>query len=725
MVAGDLLRSSSQPWLHSDGRAALRIITPLPVLAVVWWIYSLRLGYSVWLSLLCYAIINLMLIGLMRREWFQQHSRDRLYLLRTLAWSDGLVALFLLVQAGPVSGVVPVIFFLFTLKVLCYQRSFQWMMLVPTLLGPCYLAALTFAPASGQPHSSITWSSFATLLVGSAAYSTIMLGTAIRRQREQKRALQQFGVERTTYEARITELNSVTNDLRARIRSQQALEESLRVITGSLSLDDVLQQILDSATQMLGPECVDGAALTLCAGETFTNHLLVLDSTLSENWAQPLAQHVLHSRGALLVADVSSEANWQSLHAGGVGSAMSMPLAAEDGEVIGALSVVSRQVQAFSSAEARYLNAFGIQACVAIRNAELHSQLRSQWSLLEAVLRDLGDGLVVYDSHGKTALANPVAQRILAVDDEAATGIQDQIDKLVSDVQQGSRQMLLCEIQNGSNQDEHVYQAFASQARVGEGTGHHVAVILHDVTSRKVEERARTEFISMVSHELRNPLHTLSGFLKVVIQGRAGVLTPLQHDFLQTAEEQVDKLNGRINELLEFNRINAGRLHLQCEWSHIPSLAQSTTSALMLQAEQAGLELINRIPDYLPDVLMDSKRIGQVLTNLVENAIKATPMGSITLQAEVNDNFVRVSVSDTGVGIAATDARKIFDPFYSTGTRSNMYGAHLGLGLSICQQIIQGHGGRIWVESEEGRGSTFIFTLPLIAREQEALLSAA
>jgi signal transduction histidine kinase len=116
---------------------------------------------------------------------------------------------------------------------------------------------------------------------------------------------------------------------------------------------------------------------------------------------------------------------------------------------------------------------------------------------------------------------------------------------------------------------------------------------------------------------------------------------------------------------------------------------------------------------------MDSKRIGQVLTNLIENAIKATPpSGTIRLTARVEDANVRVSVIDTGVGIPESDVRKIFDPFYGRSAQS-MYGVHLGLGLSICQQIIEGHGGHIWVDSEEGRGSTFSFTLPLAAQEHE------
>ena len=165
-------------------------------------------------------------------------------------------------------------------------------------------------------------------------------------------------------------------------------------------------------------------------------------------------------------------------------------------------------------------------------------------------------------------------------------------------------------------------------------------------------------------------------------------------------------------------------MRLQRDWSRLPELANTTISALALQAEQANLLLMNNVPSDLPEILMDGKRIGQVLTNLIENAIKATPSsGTVRLHAAIVDDNIQVSITDTGIGIPEADIDRIFDPFYSTANRSR-YGVHLGLGLAICQQIIQGHGGQIWVESEQGQGSTFSFTLPLVVREQELALAS-
>jgi signal transduction histidine kinase len=224
----------------------------------------------------------------------------------------------------------------------------------------------------------------------------------------------------------------------------------------------------------------------------------------------------------------------------------------------------------------------------------------------------------------------------------------------------------------------------------------------------------------MVSHELRNPLNSLNGFLKLVLQGRAGVLAPLQQEFLQIADEQVEKLKGRIAELLEFNRLEAGRLALDPQWNDLPLLVAGTITRLNLQAEQAGLRLLNEVDSELPECYFDSERIGQVLTNLIENAIKATPPGgTIRVRSDLQMDEIWLRVCDTGVGIPVEEQSKIFQAFHRAHDRTSSQGNHLGLGLAICRQIVEGHQGRIWVESEEGRGSCFSIALPFVARERE------
>src|SRR5262249_13360121 len=161
-----------------------------------------------------------------------------------------------------------------------------------------------------------------------------------------------------------------------------------------------------------------------------------------------------------------------------------------------------------------------------------------------------------------------------------------------------------------------------------------------------------------------------------------------------------------------------GRLVRDPEVNDLSLLVTGTATRLSLQAEQNGLTLINEANGNLPDCMFDVERIGQVLNNLIENAIKATPPGgTITLRSELYEDEVWIRVCDTGVGIPADEQTKIFQRFYRAHNRKSSNGNHLGLGLAICQQIIASHHWRLWVESEEGHGSCFTFALPLTARE--------
>lgn len=721
MVAGETVFAQTRPWLRTTGRDRIRVLLPLPAFAIVWWFASLHLTPIVLIELIIYAVINLFLLAGLRTAQERQQGALTTTLLILLACSDGLLALLILQTVGPLNLAIFPLYGMLAIKALHYRRQFLWMLLVPTLIGPVYLSTIyleAHRPA-GLSFEQVT--AYWGLVAGSFAFVGLLLVLSEYRLRENRRLSQRIETERGDYESRLVELDSINTDLRVRIRSQQALEESLRAITGSLSLDDVLSQILDSMMQMLGTTRVSAAALTLVDGSSFTHRTLALDATLPNCWAEPLARQVVQQRSALIVSDALQEREWRELYRCGVASALSVPLIDTDDVVRGALTVVSMHRQAFTSTEARHLNSFSIQASVAIHNAELHSQLARQRVMLEAVLRDIGDGLVVLDEQGTMVLANTVAYKALATSDAMQAGLHDQLVRLANEVRTEDQPIISRELNLGGTSENpvRVYQVFASLVQISDQDPSHVAIVLHDITDHKAEEQARIEFISMVSHELRNPLNTLNGFLKVVLQGRAGTLTELQHEFLELAGSQAEQLKGRITELLEFNRLEAGRLRLQPDWSALPPLITTMGGRLQMQAEQAGLKLSYAVPAQMPEVLMDSERIGQVITNLVENAIKATaPGGAIAITAEVCDTEARIHVTDTGVGIPREAQSKIFDRFYRLHHKASHHGAHLGLGLSICQQIVEGHSGRIWVESEEGRGSRFTFTLPLVDRER-------
>jgi NtrC-family two-component system sensor histidine kinase KinB len=725
MASTDRLLARAEPWLRANARDVIRALLPLPVLGVAWWLAQLPLQPSALVGLLIYALVNLALVGAIGRAYQRKQLTTHAALMVVSVVSDAIMAFWLLWEAGPLTNSVYPFYVIMALKALRYRRRFLWGMFVPAMLGPSYLAALyldsqvgVFTAASIAQPALTYWG----LLGGTGLFVVMALTLGERRLRETRRLSGQIEQQESEQRSRLGELESINTDLRVRIRRQQALEESLRAITNSLSLDDVLSQILDSMMQMLGTSRVSAAALTLLSGSSFTHRTLTLDPSLPTAWAEPLAKHVVSHQAPLVINDALQEREWRDIYRLGAVAALSVPLIDIDGVIRGALTVISQQRHAFTATEARHLTSFSIQASVAIHNAELHSQLAHQRGMLEAVLRDINDGLVVLNESGAIVMANPTAYEALQHSDSISRDLREQIAQLMHDVRADEEAMISRELRVGLEDEEamRVYQAHASLVHIPEQETSHVAIVLHNITSTKATERARIEFISMVSHELRNPLNTLNGFLKVVLQGRAGALNDLQHEFLGLADSQAELLKGRITELLEFNRLEAGRLRLNTQWASLADLLLLTYSRFQIHAEQAGLQMSIELPNSIPDLLMDDERVGQVLTNLIENAMKATPTGGrIAIGAEVCDTEIKVFVRDTGIGIAPEDQAKIFGRFYRVEhKRSSQHGVHLGLGLSICQQIIESHHGRIWVESEPGEGSSFFFALPLVSREQ-------
>jgi signal transduction histidine kinase len=470
---------------------------------------------------------------------------------------------------------------------------------------------------------------------------------------------------------------------------------------------------------MLGTARVQGMVLSLQVDDTFDHRLFMFESDNAPTWASSLAQRAMQQQVPLIIGDTAHDAAITTTMPEGLRAALCVPLFVGDGPPQGALTVVTSELAAFSSSDARHLTALAMQAGIAIHNAEMHSRIGQQQRLLEAVVRDINDGLVVIDARSQIVLTNPLGRTLLE-NEQDSQQIQTQLFALAASLRVENKPALACELRLKHQDDasEQVFQALGSQVRQDESEEPLVAIVLHDITAQKAEEQSRTEFISMVAHELRNPLNSLNGFIKVVLRVQAGALTALQHEFLEIADGQVEQLKSRISELLEYNRVEAGRLILNPQWNDMSLLVAGAATRLSLHAEQNGLTLINEADSNLPDCVFDSERIGQVLNNLIENAIKATPPGgTITLRSELYEDEVWIRVCDTGVGIPADEQTKIFQRFYRAHNRTSSKGNHLGLGLAICQQIIASHNGRLWVESEEGHGSNFTFALPLTTRE--------
>ncbi len=231
------------------------------------------------------------------------------------------------------------------------------------------------------------------------------------------------------------------------------------------------------------------------------------------------------------------------------------------------------------------------------------------------------------------------------------------------------------------------------------------------MTRQRQIETMRRDFISNVSHELRTPLAALKA-LTETLQGGALEDPPAAHRFLEQMETEVDSLSLMVSELLELSRIESGRVPLTLAPTRPIDIVTPAFERLYLQAERAGLTLTLECPEELPPVMADATRVQQVVVNLLHNAIKFTPSGgNVTVRAMQQDRAVRFSVSDTGIGITAEDLSRIFERFYKVDRSRATSGT--GLGLAIARHLVEAHGGRIWVESEVGKGSTFYFSIPL------------
>ncbi len=358
---------------------------------------------------------------------------------------------------------------------------------------------------------------------------------------------------------------------------------------------------------------------------------------------------------------------------------------------------------------------------------------------LSAVLNHMADGVVMTDEQGSVVMINAAAARILRCDSDQVLGRRfAQIAHSHQLIDLWNRCYDSREEQTGMVESILYEDLLNAVITPLQGcTPPRYLVMLQDLTQIRRLETIRRDFVTNISHELRTPLASLS-LVAETLQNGAIEDPPAARRFLSHMETELASLTQLVEELLELSRIESGRVPLEIKPTRVAKLVHKPVRRLQLQAERAGVTLAVAIPENLPRVLADAKRVQQAVTNLVHNAIKFTPSGgTITLSARLVEPPERlagvtgqsgplerrdadpaiaegpqvvVSVADTGVGIPSEDLPRIFERFYKTDRARTQEGT--GLGLAIAKHIVQGHGGRIWVESLEGVGSTFYFSLP-------------
>ena len=340
----------------------------------------------------------------------------------------------------------------------------------------------------------------------------------------------------------------------------------------------------------------------------------------------------------------------------------------------------------------------------------------------EAVIRSIAQGLVVVDAQGKVVMINPAAEKLLGVSRQDKVGktlTEDMKEEQLVSLSLGSPDKEEKEIELISRQDETKKILRASTAVIENENGQTIGMVsvLSDITKQKELDNLKSAFVANVSHELRTPLVAIDKSLTLILEKEAGDLSQTQEQFLSIAQRNLKRLSALINDLLDLSKLEAGKMEVRRKSLAINNVIQEVIDSLSNWAKAKNITLEKKIEDLLPDVEIDPDRLAQVLTNLVGNAVKFTPNdGKITLEAKLSEGKkeLEVSVKDTGIGIAPEDLPKIFSKFYQCGGGrmiSDVNGT--GIGLSIAKEIVELHGGKIWVESEKGQGARFIFTIPL------------
>jgi signal transduction histidine kinase len=238
-------------------------------------------------------------------------------------------------------------------------------------------------------------------------------------------------------------------------------------------------------------------------------------------------------------------------------------------------------------------------------------------------------------------------------------------------------------------------------------------------------DRMKSDLLANVSHELRTPLTAIKGYTDYILERRLGMITEKQEKGLVVVQRNLERLSKTINALLDFSRMDVGRIALNLQPFALGPLLEQIVTALRSELEKKGLRLIADIEPDLPPVIGDREKLSAVLENLIINALKFTPEGGrITVSASRAGTAARpaarIRVSDTGVGIAPDQIEKIFNRFHQVDTSSTRRFGGVGLGLAIVKSILEAHGTTVTVESELGRGTTFAFVLPVLDRAESA-----
>lgn len=378
----------------------------------------------------------------------------------------------------------------------------------------------------------------------------------------------------------------------------------------------------------------------------------------------------------------------------------------------GVLYLGYRQPRVIGESELNLLRTLAGQASVLVENAHLYATAEGQRRRLTAVLASTSDAFVVTDQTNRILFVNPALERLFNISARAVVHRQvaDVIpnQSLVAALTEREERVRNLEI---SGDDGRTFYAGVSTIARGDGQVVGRVAVLHDITQLKKLDDLKSEFVANVSHDLRSPLTFMRGYLAML--SIVGEINERQQSYIEKIQSGVDQVSRLIEGLLHLGRIEAG-VELEISDIEVPQLLTDVVADHADQAAEVGLDLQVMAPPDLPIIKADAALLKSAVTNLIGNVLKHAPhSGVVLVRAQQDGDDIIFSVHDRGPGIPQTEQIRLFEKFYRVRQKDQDDTKGSGLGLALVKSIVQRHGGRVWLHSQEGKGSSFYFSLPV------------
>jgi PAS domain S-box-containing protein len=525
----------------------------------------------------------------------------------------------------------------------------------------------------------------------------------------------------------------------ARSGNLSALLAIAEAATQSLDTEKILNDTLDKSLEILGfdvgyvrilePE-TGNVSVRASRGLSTPEHpskSVPLDSS-----RRHIANIIFETRKPYICPDIRKDATFKNrtMEREGVISAVYIPIVSKK-RVLGTLAVGSRKRRKFSKEKIDLLTVFGSQLGMALENAQLYDEVSKGKAYIEDLVENAGDAILSTNMEDRILTWNRGAEVIFGYSKDEAIGQSLAVllppDRMRELEEVRNKVQLTGVIRNlevrRKRKDGAMIDVALAVSPINDKVGD-VSGFLHlarDITEKKrYEQRLReldkmkSDFVSNVSHELRTPLTAIKGSVDNMLDGITGQLSEKQDRYLARIKSNADRLTRLINNVLDLSRIEAGKIDLKSAYLSLVTLAQEVAESIRPVATEKLISLEVDSPDSSATAWADRDKITQVLMNLVGNAVKFTPPhGKVSIAVNRNgDQWMQISVTDTGPGIPPEEAGKIFDRFYQIDQTGKQKARGTGLGLAISKVLVEMHGGKIWLESAIGRGSTFSFTVP-------------